>query len=93
MKNIIKNTIKELIDAWDPYDLLAFAPDDEYSNEINDIYELLKQNKNISEVDLKKYIVERFDFEDIAENKQDIDNLIIELIKVKWCVIIIESWI
>lgn len=93
MKNIIKNTIKELIDAWDPYDLLAFAPDDEYSNEINDIYELLKQNKNIGEVDLKKYIVERFDFEDIAENKQDIDNLIIELIKVKWCVIIIESWI
>ena len=83
MKNIIKNTIKELIDAWDPYDLLAFAPDDEYSNEINDIYELLKQIKIISEVDLKKYIVERFDFEDIAENKQDIDNLIIELIKVK----------
>lgn len=73
--------------------MLAFAPDDEYSNEINDIYELLKHNKNISEVDLKKYIVERFDFEDIAENKQDIDNLIIELIKVKWCVIIIEWWI
>lgn len=78
---IMKNKIKELIDAWDPYDLLAFAPDDEYSNEINDIYELLKKNKNISEVDLKKYIVERFDFEDIAENKQDIDNLIIELMK------------
>ena len=78
---IMKNTIKELIDAWDPYDLLAFAPDDEYSNEINDIYEFLKKNKNISEADLKKYIVERFDFEDIAENKQDIDNLIIELIK------------
>ena len=78
---IMKNKIKELIDAWDPYDLLAFAPDDEYSNEINDIYELLKKNKNISEVDLKKYIVERFDFEDIAENKQDIDNQIIELIK------------
>lgn len=77
----MKNKIKELIDAWDPYDLLAFAPDDEYSNEINDIYELLKKNKNISEVDLKKYIVERFDFEDIAENKQDIDNLIIELMK------------
>lgn len=78
---IMENKIKELIDAWDPYDLLAFAPDDEYSNEINDIYELLKKNKNISEVDLKKYIVERFDFEDIAENKQDIDNLIIELMK------------
>ena len=74
----MKNTIKELIDAQDPYDLLAFAPDDEYSN---DIYEFLKKNKNISEADLKKYIVERFDFEDIAENKQDIDNQIIELIK------------
>ena len=61
--------------------MLAFAPDDEYSSEINDIYEFLKMNKNISEADLKKYIVERFDFEDIAENKQDIDNLIIELIK------------
>lgn len=89
----MKNKIKELIDAWDPYDLLAFAPDDEYSNEINDIYELLKKNKNISEVDLKKYIVERFDFEDIAENKQDIDNLIIELMKAQWYVIIIEWWI
>ena len=72
--------------------MLAFAPDDEYSSEINDIYEFLKMNKNISEADLKKYIVERFDFEDIAENKQDIDNLIIELIKTQWCVIITECW-
>ena len=78
---IMKNTIKEIIDGWDPYDLLDFAHDDEYSNEINDIYEFLKKNKNISEADLEKYIVERFDFADIAENKQDIDNQIIELIK------------
>lgn len=78
---IMKNKIKELIDAWDPYDLLAFAPDDEYSIEINDIYELIKQNKNINEADLKRYIKERFDFDDIAEKKQNIDNMIVELIK------------
>lgn len=75
----MKNKIKELIDNWDPYDLLAFAPKDEYSNEINDIYKFLNKNKN--EVDLKKYIEERFDFEDISEKKQNIDNMVIKLIK------------
>lgn len=40
MKNDI-NFVKRIIDKWDPVDLLACAPDDEYHWEIEEIEQLL----------------------------------------------------
>lgn len=76
----MKNTIKELIDAWDPYDLLDFAPDDEYSSEIKEIAEYFNSNKDISEDSLEKIVKDLFDFEDIKEDKRNIENLIMLLL-------------
>lgn len=77
---IMKNTIKELIDAWDPYDLLDFAPDDEYSSEIKEIAEYFNSNKDIREDSLEKIVKDLFDFEDIKEDKRNIENLIMLLL-------------
>lgn len=77
---IMKNTIKEIIDAWDPYDLLDFAPDDEYSSEIKEIVEYFNSNKDISEDSLEKIVKDLFDFEDIKEDKRNIENLIMLLL-------------
>ena len=68
--------IKEIIDNWDPYDLLDFAPDDEYSSEIREIAEYLNKNKSVNEESFKKFIENLFDFEDIKEDKRNIENLI-----------------
>ena len=68
--------IKEIIDNWDPYDLLDFAPDDEYSGEIREIAEYLNKNKSVYEESFKKFIENLFDFEDIKEDKRNIENLI-----------------
>lgn len=34
--------IKKIIDTWDPYDLMTFAPEDEYSGEVKEIEEYIK---------------------------------------------------
>lgn len=68
--------IKEIIDGWDPYDLLDFAPDDEYSSEINEIAEYFNSNKDIREDSLEKIVKDLFDFEDIKEDKRNIENII-----------------
>lgn len=72
--------IKEIIDAWDPYDLLDFAPDDEYSSEINEIAEYFNSNKDIREDSLEKIVKDLFDFEDIKEDKRNIENIIMLLL-------------
>ncbi len=77
---IMKNTIKEIIDGCDPYDLLDFAPDDEYSSEIKEIVEYFNSNKDISEDSLEKIVKDLFDFEDIKEDKRNIENLIMLLL-------------
>ena len=77
---IMKNTIKEIIDGWDPYDLLDFAPDDEYSSEIKEIVEYFNSNKDISEDSLEKIVKDLFDFEDIKEDKRNIENLFMLLL-------------
>ena len=76
----MKNTIKEIIDGCDPYDLLDFAPDDEYSGEIREIAEYLNKNKNVNEESFKKFIEILFDFEDIKEDKRNIENLFMLLL-------------
>lgn len=71
---------KKIIDGWDPYDLLDFAPDDEYSSEIKEIAEYFNSNKDIREDSLEKFVNDLFDFEDIKEDKRNIENLIMLLL-------------
>ena len=40
-------SIKEIINKWDPIDLLSHAPDDEYHSEISGISELLKGSTDL----------------------------------------------
>lgn len=72
--------IKKIIDGWDPYDLLDFAPDDEYSSEIKEITEYFNSNKDIREDPLERFFNDLFDFEDIKEDKRNIENLIMLLL-------------
>lgn len=72
--------IKKIIDGWDPYDLLDFAPDDEYSSEIKEIAEYFNSNKDIREDSLEKFVNDLFDFEDIKEDKRNMENLIMLLL-------------
>lgn len=72
--------IKEIIDDWDPYDLLDFAPDDEYSSEIKEIAEYFNNNKEIRVASFGKFIMGLFDFDDIKEDKRNIKNLIMLLL-------------
>lgn len=56
----MKNHIKKVINDWDPMELLSFAPQDEYKNEINQIYNFLSVNKNASEKELGNIIFKIF---------------------------------
>lgn len=76
----MQERIKEIIDKWDPYDLLDFAPDDEYSGEIKEIVEYFNNNKDIKEDSLQRFVKDLFDFEDIKEDKRNIENLIMLLL-------------
>ena len=44
------NTIKLIINDWDPINLLIHAPDDEYHSEIREIERLLKTTKNYTDL-------------------------------------------
>ena len=80
MTKYTQERIKEIIDGWDPYDLLDFAPDDEYSGEIRKITEYINSNKDIREDSFKEFVKGLFDFEDIKEDKRNIENLIMLLL-------------
>ena len=47
------NSVKTIINEWDPVDLLYHAPDDEYRFEIEDIERLLESIQNHSELALE----------------------------------------
>ncbi|MGE7021949.1 DUF1871 family protein [Solibacillus cecembensis] len=42
--------VKEVINEWDPIDLLPHAPDDEYESEIRDIVKSLTTVKSVGEL-------------------------------------------
>ncbi len=42
--------VKAIIDEWDPVDLLAYAPKDEYDPEIQAIAQLLTQTLNVEKL-------------------------------------------
>lgn len=60
--------------------MLDFAPDDEYSSEIKEIAEYFNSNKDIREDSLEKIVKDLFDFEDIKEDKRNIENIIMLLL-------------
>ena len=47
---IFVSIIKEIINNWDPINLLSHAPNDEYKPEIEEVEFLLKSTKDISEL-------------------------------------------
>lgn len=65
------NTIKEIINTWDPYSLFPYAPKDEYSEEIAFIEQLIREHPNPSDTDLVQYMEEVFDVEDIEKDKRN----------------------
>ena len=42
--------IKNIVDDWDPIDILAFSPNDEYHSEISEIEQLLCTTNSILEL-------------------------------------------
>ena len=52
------NSIKEIIDTWDPIGLFPFCPEDEYHSEISQIEAFLSEPR--SEKDLREYIFALF---------------------------------
>jgi hypothetical protein len=44
------NTIKDIIDAWDPIGLLPYAPSDEYNPEIEEIEKLFQTTTDVEEL-------------------------------------------
>lgn len=60
MNNIKKEYIKNIVDEWNPIDLLPFAPPDEYDSETEKIYNTIKDNANIEHQHLSKIIYNIF---------------------------------
>lgn len=50
------NTIKSIIDQWDPLLLLNIAPDDEYNPEIKKIVKFINPSNYINDSELAKEI-------------------------------------
>lgn len=74
MKKEITQRIKEIVNAYDPVDLLKIgAPENEYAGEIQSIHILLLQNPNITqsqiETSLKTLFTERFSSKIVFENE------------------------
>ncbi|AVM66633.1 hypothetical protein C3V37_01640 [Peptostreptococcaceae bacterium oral taxon 929] len=74
--------IKKIIDTWDPYDLMTFAPEDEYSGEVKEIEEYIKNHKEINLESIKELINTIFDFDIMNNNKKDIDKVAREICKI-----------
>lgn len=51
------NIVKEIIDKWDPIDLLPFAPSDEYEAEIKKIEQFVENGCDINTLSERIYQV------------------------------------
>ena len=74
--------IKIIIDTWDPYDLMAFAPEDEYSCEVKEIEEYIKNHKEIDLESVEELIDIIFDLDIIDNKKKDINKVAREIFKI-----------
>ena len=78
------NDIKEIINSWDPMDLMEFCPEDEYETEVKGIRNLVVNNKNMDKKSLAQEIRNIFEYyfsdkyKSEQEIEEDIANKIIE---------------
>ena len=54
------DSVREIINDWDPIGLFPMAPDDEYEDEIRQIYEYVSDNANIGKKELATFISDTF---------------------------------
>ena len=54
------NKITQIINEWDPLEFFPMTPSDEYSTEIQQIFEYISQNKNLHIWQLAQVINEIF---------------------------------
>lgn len=71
---MININIRKIINEWDPYSLFPYAPDNEYESEIRKIEKFISTNN--SKVDLSKFIKSIFNFEDINEEKRNLEDIV-----------------
>lgn len=76
---MIKMDIRKTINEWDPYSLFPYAPKNEYEAEIKKIENFVSTNN--LKTDLSEFIKSIFDFEDISEEKRNVDNIVEKIIK------------
>ena len=69
------NEIKEIINLWDPMELMDFCPKDEYETEVKGIRNLVVNNKNIDKKSLAQEIRNIFEyyFSDKYKSEQEIE--------------------
>lgn len=67
------NKLKQVIDAWDPVDLLSHSPNDEYHSEIEEIEQLLKSAYSSEELadGIFKVFMESFGEEVFTKSKSE----------------------
>ncbi len=73
--------IRKIINEWDPYSLFPYAPENEYESEIKKIESFVSTN-NVKR-DLSEFIKSIFDFEDISDDKNTLDDIVEKIISVK----------
>ncbi|MEA4831880.1 hypothetical protein SDC9_124022 [bioreactor metagenome] len=74
------NSIKLIINEWDPIDLLLHAPEDEYAFEIKEIKKLLNDNINLENLSEGIYEIFKLNFGDIFKKSKSDCILIAEKI-------------
>ena len=69
------NEIKEIINLWDPMELMDFCPEDEYETEVKGIRNLVVNNKNMDKKSLAQEIRNIFEyyFSNEYKSKKDIE--------------------
>ncbi|AQY49663.1 hypothetical protein PWEIH_06711 [Listeria weihenstephanensis FSL R9-0317] len=70
----MRNKVKDVIDEWDPIEVLPFAPSDEYDSEINQIVYFLNR-REITDFELadkiEKVFIDAFDDSIIQFTKKE----------------------
>lgn len=84
IRKIMYDKVEKIINEWDPIDLFPMAPEDEYSQEIKQVVNVLKKKERLSAENLantlKLIFVESFDDDMFfRDNELDIANKLLNL--------------
>ena len=71
------NSVKTIIDEWDPIDLLAYAPEDEYDFEIKEIEQILALQVDVDQlaVEIFRVFTEEFGTEEFKKSLEECRNI------------------